>query len=113
MSKKTLYRVSFISHNNIYEMYVRNVTSSNLFGFVELSEFVFGETTQVLVDPAEERLKTEFANVKRCYIPMHAVLRIDEVEKQGVAKITGISEKSGKVTQFPNPIYTPTGGSEK
>jgi hypothetical protein len=34
---------------------------------------------------------------------MHSVLRIDEVEKQGTAKITELSDK---VAQFPNPIYT-------
>jgi hypothetical protein len=35
---------------------------------------------------------------------MHAVIRIDEVDKQGVSKI---SKLDGNVTQFPMPVYTP------
>jgi hypothetical protein len=33
---------------------------------------------------------------------MHAIVRIDEVEKEGVAKIT--DTKGGKVTPFPMPL---------
>jgi hypothetical protein len=49
---------------------------------------VFGERSSVVVDPAEERIRSEFAGVRRSYIPLHAVLRVDEVEKQGVSKIS-------------------------
>jgi hypothetical protein len=35
---------------------------------------------------------------------MHSILRIDEVDKQGAAKI---SKMEGNVTQFPMPIYSP------
>jgi len=69
-------------------------------GFIEIEEFVFGERTQVIVDPAEEKLKTEFASVKRSFIPMHSIVRIDEVEKEGKVKISDI-KSSDKVTQFP------------
>ena len=66
-----------------------------------------------MVDPSEERLKTEFTGVQRTYIPMPAVVRIDEVEKQGTAKITPISSKGDNITAFPMPAYTPTDGSNK
>jgi hypothetical protein len=42
---------------------------------------------------------------------MHYVLRIDEVDKQGVGKITNV--EGGNVTQFPMPVYTPTGEGSK
>ena len=42
----------------------------------------------MVLDPAEERIKSEFEGVKRTYLPLHSVLRIDEVRKQGVSKIT-------------------------
>ena len=42
--------------------------------------------SSVVVDPSEEKLKTEFNSVKRCFIPMHSIVRIDEVEKQGTSK---------------------------
>jgi len=37
---------------------------------------------------------------------MHTVLRIDEVRKQGVSKVSAL--EGSNVTQFPTPIYTPT-----
>ena len=40
--------------------------------------------------PREERIKSEFAGVKRTFLPLHSVLRIDEVKKQGVSKITAL-----------------------
>ena len=58
----------------------------------------------MLVDPSEERIKSEFAGVKRTYIPLHAILRIDEVEKEGVSKISTV--EGGNVAQFPVPVYT-------
>jgi hypothetical protein len=54
----------------------------------------------MIVDPAEEKLKSEFANVARSYIPMQAIIRIDEVEKEGEVKVTDI--KAGdKIALFP------------
>ncbi len=107
LSKKAIYRVSFVSHNKVYEVYARKITTSELFGFVEIEELVFGETSQVLVDPSEEKLKLEFADVKRSFIPMHTVLRIDEVLKEGIGKVTAISGKDSNVSHFPTNVYTP------
>ena len=42
---------------------------------------------------------------------MHSVLRIDEVSKHGVSKITPL-ESGANVTQFPMPMFT-TPPSEK
>jgi hypothetical protein len=38
---------------------------------------------------------------------MHSVLRIDEVDKQGVSKIS--TAEGSNVAQFPMPMYTPGG----
>ena len=59
-----------------------------MYGFVEIETWLFGERSQLLVDPAEEKLKNEFAGVTRSYIPMTAIIRIDEVEQQGQAKVS-------------------------
>ncbi|MBN7819100.1 DUF1820 family protein [Bowmanella sp. Y26] len=105
MSKaKPLYKVQFISNAERYEVYVREVSQGAMFGFVEIGDFVWDNHSSLLVDPSQEKLKTEFDNVMRTYIPMHNVLRIDEVKKQGNAKVTELSDK---VTPFPKPIYTP------
>ena len=105
MSDKTLYKIVFMSQGQVYEVYARNVSHGELFGFIEVEQLVFGERSSVVVDPSEEKIKSEFENVKRTYLPMHSILRIDEVEKQGTSKI---SKMEGNVTQFPMPIYTPT-----
>ena len=83
-----IYKVIFSNREEIYEIFARYVYPSDMYGFVEVEEYIFGERSQLLVDPSEERLQAEFAQVKRSYIPMQAIIRIDEVEKEGVAKVT-------------------------
>jgi hypothetical protein len=104
VTDKKLFRVVFMSQGQIYEIYAREVGHGDLFGFVEVEKLVFGERTTVVVDPSEERIKSEFEHVTRTYLPMHSIVRIDEVDKQGAAKI---SKMEGNVAQFPMPIYTP------
>jgi hypothetical protein len=111
MAKDLLYKLIFLNQGKVYEIYARSVGQGELFGFIEVEELVFGERTTVVVDPAEERLKSEFETVKRTYIPMHAVIRIDQVEKQGVSKISSID--GDNVSQFPLPMYTPGGPGGK
>lgn len=103
-SNDPIYRVQFVSNGERYELYVRHLTQASLFGFIEIGDFVWDSHTSVVVDPSHEKLKTEFADVTSTYVPMHNVLRIDAVKKQGSAKISTLSDK---VTAFPNPIYTP------
>ena len=105
MSDKTLYKIVFMSQGQVYEIYARSVGQGGLFGFIEVEQMVFGERSTVVVDPSEEKIKSEFENVKRTYLPMHSIIRIDEVDKQGTSKI---SKVEGNVTQFPMPIYTPS-----
>ena len=51
------------------------------------------------LDPGEERIKSEFAGVKRSYLPLQSIIRIDEVRKQGVSKIVAL--EGSNVAQFP------------
>lgn len=99
-----LYRVRFISQDKIYEVYAREVYQGDMYGFIIMEDFVFGENSSLVVDPSEEKLKSEFEGVRQSIIPMHSVIRIDEVEKRGTAKIADMSDN---VAQFPSPIYTP------
>ena len=66
---KTVYKVMFVNQEETYEIFARHVYPSEMYGFVEVEEFVFGERSQLLIDPGEEKLKAEFAQVKRSYIP--------------------------------------------
>ena len=94
---KPVYKVIFLNKGQVYELFCRFVYQSELYGFIEIEEFVFDERSQVVVDPTEEKLKTEFASVKRSFIPMQAIIRIDEVEKEGASKISN----GDNVSPFP------------
>lgn len=107
MSDTSIFRVIFHNEGKVYEIYAREIYQGEMYGFVEIEDLVFGERTSVVVDPGEERLKNEFEGTKRTFIPMHAIIRIDEVEKEGTPKIT-TPEKGSNVTRFPSPIYTPS-----
>ena len=97
-----IYRIYFHSHGQIYEVYARSFYQSDVYGFVVIEDYIFGERSQMVIDPTEDKLRAEFETVQRSFVPMHAVIRIDEVEKEGVAKITGSSDSN--VTPFPMPI---------
>lgn len=102
MSDKTIYKIVFLNNDEIYELYAHYVGQSDIFGFIEVEELVFGEKSELVVDPTEERLESEYANVTRTHIPLHSVLRIDEVEKRGASKIIPAGgSNSNKVTPFP------------
>ena len=99
MSTRTrTYRITFHNQGKVYELYARNVSHGGMPGFVEVEKLLFGEKSALVVDPSEEKLKTEFENVERFYVPLHAVIRIDEVNKQGPARITAGGDK---VLPFP------------
>lgn len=104
MSKEDaqIFKVIFVNQGQVYEIYAKAIYQSDLWGFLEVEEFVFGERTQMVIDPSEEKLKAQFEGVIRSYIPMHAIVRIDEVERLGVARI---SEATGNnVMSFPLPV---------
>ena len=52
-----IYKVIFLNQGQVYEMYAKQIYQSDLWGFLEVEEFVFGERTQIVVDPSEEKLK--------------------------------------------------------
>ena len=106
MATSHIFRIMFVNQGKVYEIYARRVSHGELFGFIEVEELVFGERATVVVDPAEERIKGEFDGVKRTYLPLHSILRIDEVKKQGVSKIKALEGGGANVSQFPMPMYS-------
>jgi hypothetical protein len=110
----SIYKVIFLNQNQVFEIYAKHIYQSDMYGFIEIEEFVFGERTQMIVDPSEEKLKNEFSSVKRSYIPMHSLVRIDEVEKEGVPKISEFKGENITQLNLGKPL-TPrdrSGGSE-
>lgn len=100
---KPLYRLHFQHQDKLYVVYARRVASSAIWGFVEVGELDFDIREGVLVDPAEERLREEFADTRSLHLPMHSVLRIEEVVRRGSAAIHEAAEPGRVVTPFPMP----------
>jgi hypothetical protein len=98
-----IFKIVFLNQGKVYEIYARMVRQGELYGFVEVEDLIFQDTSSLVVDPSAERLKEEFSGVQRTRIPIHAVIRIDEVEKQehGPGKITEIDGASN-ITPFPH-----------
>lgn len=106
-AEKQLYKVTFTTQDQIYEVYAKEVYQSDLYGFVVIEGLVFGETSGIVVDPSEEKLKVEFEGVKRSFIPMHEIIRIDEVERRGTAKIRPTSSSEANSTSNVTNLYHP------
>jgi hypothetical protein len=100
-ASKSIYRIFFNSQGKAYELYARRVQQGELAGFVEVEDLVFGERSSIVVDPSEDALKKEFSGVKRLHLPFHAVVRIDEVEKEGPGKVLSIAGGDGSAPGLP------------
>lgn len=101
MTARRLYKVMFSSHGKVFELYAKEVKSSDLWGFTAVSQLVFAQNA-MLVDPAEERLREEFAKTQTLHLPMHAIVRIEEVEERGIAAIRD-GGSGEKIMPFPLP----------
>lgn len=106
--EKRVFKVIFHSQNQVFEVYARRVSPAEMLGFVEVEELLFGERSQVLVDSSEERVKVEFAGVRRFFLPIGAVIRIDEVEKAGAGRVTSEVKAGSVIAPFPTTIVTPS-----
>jgi hypothetical protein len=111
MSSQPIYKIIFANQGKVYEIYARHVSHGSLFGFIEVEKLVFGARSSVVVDPTEEKIQTEFSGVSRTYLPLHSIVRIDQVEKQGVSKV--VDAQASNVAQFPMPMYPPSGPGKK
>ncbi len=100
MATKRIYKIIFLNHGKVYELFARSAVSSGLYGFIEVEELIFSNTKGLVVDPTEERMRDEFAGTKVLHLPMHSVVRIEEVEKRGTCLIRD-RESGEKVMPFP------------
>ena len=102
-NREYIYRVHFHSDGEIYDVYVKDVSDSYLNGFVRLEGFIFGENTQVVIDPSEEKLRTEFEDVNHVDIPFHHIMRISSVKKRGTPKVIKSDQAGMSVVPFSLP----------
>jgi len=100
MADKRLYKIIFLNQGKVYELFSEGVSSSGLWGFVEVSGLVFESGEGLVVDPTEERMRQEFADARILHLPIQSVLRVEEVEKRGQCLIRD-RESGEKITPFP------------
>ena len=98
--KDKLYRIAFLNHGKVYELFCSGVNTSHLLGFVEVSGLAFDEKDSLVIDPTEEKMRDEFEGVEVLHLPMHSVLRVEQVKKKGQAVIRD-RESGEKVMPFP------------
>ena len=98
MKSKSVYKIIFMQLGEVYEVFAKHIFQSDMYGFIEVENYIFNKDKQLVVDPSSEKLKKEFSDVQRSYIPMNAIIRIDEVEETGEAKI---KENKGQISPFP------------
>ena len=99
-SKEELFRIAFLNHGKVYELFCSGVCTSGLLGFIEVSGLEFGDKDSLVVDPTEEKVRDEFDGVEILHLPMHSVLRVEQVKQKGTAVIRD-RESGEKVTPFP------------
>ncbi len=102
MATRKLYKIVFLNHGKVYELYARRVSSSELWGFTVVTDLEFGAREGVLVDPTEERLREEFADTRALHLPMQSIVRIEEVAARGPAAIRD-AQSGDKVVALPSP----------
>ncbi len=100
LDKEKLFRVAFLNHGKVYELFCTGVCTSGLLGFVEVSGLILSEKDSLVVDPTEEKMRDEFEGVEVLHLPMHSVLRVEQVKKKGQVVIRD-RESGEKVTPFP------------
>lgn len=101
-----IFRIAFINQGKVYQLYAESISQAEVLGFLEIRNLIFGEASSLVIDPAEEKLKAEFSGVTRTLVPMHAVIRVDEVAKRGQCKIMELDDNAN-VTPFPNHYFGP------
>ena len=103
-----IYRVIFNNQGEVYELYTRYIFQSEMYGFIEVEELLFDES--LISDASDEseakvsfdKLKLEFTGVKRSFIPLPSIIRVDEMEKPGVVKVSpSKDDPAGNVRHFP------------
>lgn len=78
--ERPIYRILFAQQKEIKEIYAQYISEETLVGFIEADTLLDYDPSTAIVD---------YTEVRRCYIPLHNILRIDEVNPQSAEKNSG------------------------
>ena len=84
MKKEHIYRVRFVekSQSAPMEALVRHVEPSSLPGLVCLSDFIFKDTTKMIILPEEDAASKRFRQTIAMHIPYHNILFVEEIHDE-------------------------------
>lgn len=81
MATDLIFRVKFTEHNETFVVFCKFISEESLVGFLELDEIFIPESALTEDDsPAMDALKKDLSGVQRMYLPLHVIIRVDEVE---------------------------------
>lgn len=81
MSKtKNLYKIHFLNDKKeTTHLYASQVSPTSFLGLIEVSDIVFIDSSELIVTPEDDKIRKEFQDVVKTYIPISYILRIDEI----------------------------------
>lgn len=69
-SDHPIYRIIFVHQEDLQEIYAQYISEETLVGFIEADSLLEMNQTHQILNTKE---------VRRCYIPLHNIIRIDEI----------------------------------
>lgn len=70
VDRPPIYRIIFTQLEALQEIYAQYLSEETLMGFIEADTLLEFDPSQQIINPKE---------VRRCYIPLHNIVRIDEI----------------------------------
>jgi hypothetical protein len=61
------------------QIYAGSVRMSDILGLVEASDIVFIDSSEVIINPEDDKIKKLFNDVATTMLPINSLIRIDEV----------------------------------
>ncbi len=81
-SEKPIYRILYVEQEEVKEVYAQYISEETLVGFIE-ADTLLNHNARKSAIPTNQ--------VRRCYIPLHNILRIDEIIAEKAVKEDNIS----------------------
>lgn len=91
-NERPIYRILYVEQEEVKEIYAQYISEETLVGFIE---------ADTLLNQGARKSAVPTNQVRRCYIPLHTILRIDEI-------ITEKAVKEDNISHFPHPLKKPT-----
>ena len=77
---KTLYRITFMNEKHEpLQIYAGSVRMCDILGLMEASDILFIDSSDIIINPEDDKIKKLFHDVAATMIPINSLIRIDEV----------------------------------